>query len=154
MPPRARDRALDERADVDRHHIELELGAVGEPRELFGRVEAHHLALDELGERRCREPRDIDLGLRSAIMPRDQAGQHAGVDLLRPRRDQREARAAQRLLLQRAQHGKMRVARADEQDALHAFTFACSRLRSSLRCTLPVVVMGSASMNSISRGYS
>jgi len=40
----------------------------------------------------------------------------------------------------------------DEDDPLHRF--ASSRLRSSFLCTLPVVVIGSASMNSISRGYS
>ena len=44
---------------------------------------------------------------------------------------------------------------ADEQEALHpCLSLASSRLRSSFRCTLPVVVIGSASMNSISRGYS
>ena len=35
-----------------------------------------------------------------------------------------------------------------------AFAFSASRRRSTRRCTLPVVVIGSASMNSISFGYS
>ena len=35
-----------------------------------------------------------------------------------------------------------------------AFAFSSSRRRSTRRCTLPVVVIGSASMNSISFGYS
>src|SRR6185295_5571084 len=150
----ARDGAIRERADVDRRLVVLELGSVGEPRQLLRRVELHHLALDEFGRHRAGEARDVDLGLVAPVVAGDHARQHAGVDLARARRDQGEARARERLFLQPAQDREMRVSRADQQDALHALRFASSLLRSSLRCTLPVVVMGSASMNSISRGYS
>src|SRR5204862_3328928 len=57
------------------------------------------------------------------------------------------------------EHERVRERAADDDllETVHAapcFMRASSRLRSSLRCTLPVVVIGSASMNSISRGYS
>src|SRR2546428_12607521 len=92
---------------------------------------------------------------RSRIVAGDDARQHGGIDLARVGRDQRDARAVQGIFCQGAQHHGVRVPGADEQDALHAvLSLAASSLRSSLRCTLPVVVMGSAAMNSISRGYS
>ena len=96
---------------------------------------------------------NVDLGLLAPVVPRDHAGQHARVHLPRERRYQADARALQRLLAQRAQHREVAGAGADEQDALHPLRDSSS-LRSSFLCTLPVVVMGSASMNSISRGYS
>src|SRR5205085_8340171 len=82
---------------------------------------------------------------------------HGGIDLPRVRRDQRDVRALHRRARERGEQKSVRVPRADEQDALHralASSFAASRRRSSFLCTLPVVVIGSASMNSISRGYS
>jgi hypothetical protein len=145
--------ALDERADVERHKVVLELARVLQHREPHLVVELGHLPLDEFRPGRLGEAREVDLRLVAPVVPRDDAGQHARVDLPAARRDERKARSLQRLARERAQHGEVRVPGADEQDALHA-PRASSRLRSSLRCTLPVVVMGSASMNSISRGYS
>src|SRR4029079_2316213 len=86
---------------------------------------------------------------------------------VRGRREDRVERvehcgALQRLhVAGREERDRDRVGEREREDELletvHAapcFMRASSRLRSSFLCTLPVVVIGSASMNSISRGYS
>jgi len=79
--------------------------------------------------------------------------------MLAVRGDQRHLDGEERGPGKRSEKPSVRVPAAGEDEAagqappLFA-SFASSRLRSSFLCTLPVVVIGSASMNSISRGYS
>ena len=131
------------------------MAAVGEERDAPGGVEAHQRPRHELGERTLGERGDVELGFLAPVVAGDHARQHRGVELARVRRDKRKARAVERLLCQRTKQHGVRMARPCKQHSLHVLRrFASSRLRNSLRWTLPVVVIGSASMNSISRGYS
>ena len=146
---------LDRRADIQRQKIVAELGPVVQPRSPRSGIELRDRAQRKLRIGARGEARNVDADLVQPVVARDEAGQHSRVDLHLAGRDERYARAVQRLPCEIAENGEVRVAGSDKQDALHAcLSFASSRLRSSFLCTFPVVVMGSASMNSISRGYS
>jgi hypothetical protein len=155
-----RDRLIHHRADAQREQVVFEHRSIAKAHGLVARVDRLHFALLVFRMRAPGQAAHVDLDFAQAVVAGDQARQHSRVDLPRLRRDEHEARAVKRLLDELLQDHQVRVAGADEQDFLHAWpVFACScrrssRLRSSLRCTLPVVVIGSASMNSISRGYS
>src|SRR5258708_12636649 len=151
----ARDRRVDARAHVERGNVEADLLAVAQRYAAPGGVEFLDHASHELHVGALGQTGNVDDGLALRIVAGDDAWQHAGIDLARVRRDQRDARAVKSIFRQGAQHHGVRVPGADKQDSLHAvLSLAASSLRSSLRCTLPLVVMATASMNSISPGYS
>ncbi len=149
------ERRVDRRAHVQRDEVVGKLGPVAQLRNVLREIQRHHRALHELHVDAGGEAGDVDADVVEPVVAGDQAGQHARIDLLLLRRDERYARAVQRLFCEVPKDGEVRVAGSDKQDSLHAcLSFAASRLRSSFLCTLPVVVIGSASRNSISRGYS
>jgi hypothetical protein len=131
--PRAGQGAIDQRPRVDAERVVLELGPVAQRDEALLRVEGGELALHELDLRAFGKARDVDLRLLRSVVPGDHAGKHARIHLQATGRDDHRRRAEERALRQRAQHGEMRVTRANHKDALHALSLASSRLRSSLR---------------------
>jgi hypothetical protein len=148
---------LGARAGVERRDVVGELAPIGKPSDAPAGVEAHDLAGHKIGISAPRQRGDVELGFGAAIVTGDHARQHGGIELPRVRRHEGDACALDRRARECGEQEGMRVPGADQQDALHralASSFASSRRRSSFLCTLPVVVMGSASMNSISRGYS
>src|SRR5687767_6972357 len=155
MVPGSGNRALDLRADVEANRVVREFGSVPKGEAPAIGVKLFYPAGHEFNGGTLGKPRHVDLHFVAPVVPGDEAGKHPGIELPRVGRDECDARAVQRAFRQFAQHHKMRMAGTGEYEALHAFcSLPSSRLRSSLRCTLPVVVIGSASINSISRGYS
>jgi len=104
--------------------------------------------------RRARQTGNVDDRLALRIVAGDHARQHGRIDLARVRRNQRDARAVESIFCQGAQHPACACPApiagfASRRLELGRFEFA-----QFLALHLAGGVMGSASMNSISRGYS
>jgi hypothetical protein len=81
-----------------------------------GGIEPDRFVLNEFGPGGAAERREINMGFIEAVMPGDQAGQHAGIRGVAVAPDQHDPHARHRTAREPAQHLDMAVATADQDE--------------------------------------
>ena len=122
-PDRVLDRAGDaggrrRSADVERDEIELERPAVGERHHPPARIDAGRQRFPEARTREAGHALEVDVHRRVVVVAGDESRQHPRVRRQPVRADEHQLDAGQRRAAEPAQHLDVRVAAADEDEAL------------------------------------
>ncbi len=104
---------------VERQQVVVERRAAVGLDAALRRLQAPQAHRDELHAGARRERRDVDQALVTSVKARHPAGQHAGIDLVCDRREQRHAHVAQRLADERLENDQVSMAGAGQDEVFH-----------------------------------
>ncbi len=109
-------RHLGRDTDVEGRHVVGQRRATGNRQRPGDRIEVRHHAVDQCGPGEARETHEVDVQLLAGVVPRDMAGEHAGIGRGRAGVDDGQPGAGKRVHAPFAQDEGMGVAAADQDE--------------------------------------